>query len=426
VNQYHSFVINNLTEFKQKMLNWANRFNIFCLLDNQQYDNEAPAFECLLAVGDKQRIEMNAGNAFEALKFFYDKNPGWLFGHFGYDLKNETEELQSAHFDGIGFADMHFFVPQLVLKLSATEVKIFGNENAGKVYADIMVTPGLIGSAEKAIPEIRSRFSKAGYVKTVEKLQQHILRGDCYEINFCQEFFADEVSIDPLKAYHKLSGLSPNPFAALYKTANRYCLCASPERYLKKTGDKLVSQPIKGTSKRDLHNADMDLQHKKYLSSSAKEKSENVMVVDLVRNDLSKICKEGTVKVDELFGVYSFPQVHQLISTVSGELEQGVHWTDAIKSSFPMGSMTGAPKKKVMELIERYEQTKRGLFSGAIGFVDPRKDFDFNVVIRSIFYNASTGYLSFQTGSAITFSSIAALEYEECLLKAEAIMKVLG
>ena len=164
---------------------------------------------------------------------------------------------------------------------------------------------------------------------------------------------------------------------------------------------------------------------KNYLLQSSKEKSENVMVVDLVRNDLSRICKAGSVKVDELFGLYSFPHVHQMISTISGDLADGLNWIDCIKASFPMGSMTGAPKKRVMELIEQYEQTKRGLFSGAIGYVKPGGDFDFNVVIRSILYNEADRYLSFQTGGGITYNSDAEKEYEESLLKAEAMMKVL-
>jgi para-aminobenzoate synthetase component I len=212
----------------------------------------------------------------------------------------------------------------------------------------------------------------------------------------------------------------------LYKLDDTFCICASPERYLKKEGHKIFSQPIKGTSKRDLVNAANDLQNKNYLSANEKEKSENVMVVDLVRNDLSKVCREGTVKVEELFGVYSFPQVHQMISTISGQLKDNVHWVDIIKATFPMGSMTGAPKKRVMELIEQYEKTKRGLFSGAIGYVNPDGDFDFNVVIRSIFYNASRKYLSFNAGSGITFYSDAEKEYEECLLKAAAMKKVVG
>jgi para-aminobenzoate synthetase component 1 len=161
------------------------------------------------------------------------------------------------------------------------------------------------------------------------------------------------------------------------------------------------------------------------LRNSGKDRSENVMVVDLVRNDLSKVCTEGSVQTDELFGIYSFPQVHQMISTISGQLKPGVSFTDILKASFPMGSMTGAPKRRVMQLIEQYEKTKRGIYSGAVGYIDPQGDFDFNVVIRSILYNATDRYLSYQVGGGITAYSEAEKEYEECLLKAAAISQVL-
>ena len=410
------------------MLNWVNRFNIFCLLDNRQYDFSEPAFECLLAAGSKRNIQMQSGKAFEALQDFYSDNKAeWLFGHFGYDLKNETEILNSNHTDGIGFSDLHFFVPEIVLQLDNTAVKIFCDADAEAIYRDILSSPSVI--TETAAPKavIQNKISRNNYSEIIEKLRQHILRGDCYEINFCQEFFADHIDIDPLQVYNRLTNLSPNPFSVFYKLNSRYCLCASPERYLKKTGNKVFSQPIKGTTKRNFEDEAADEISKKYLLQSSKERSENVMVVDLVRNDLSRICKAGSVKVDELFGIYSFPQVHQMISTVSGELEDGINWIDCIKATFPMGSMTGAPKKKVMELIEQYEQTKRGLFSGAIGYVRPGGDpeFDFNVVIRSILYDQTAKYLSFQTGGAITYNSDAAMEYEECMLKAGAMMKVL-
>jgi para-aminobenzoate synthetase component 1 len=273
---------------------------------------------------------------------------------------------------------------------------------------------------------INNRISREEYIRIIKQLQQHILRGDCYEINFCQEFFAEHVDIDPLQVYCSLSNTSPNPFAAFYKTGQQYLLCASPERYLKKEGERIFSQPIKGTSQRDLNDVGEDVKSKEHLYNSAKDRSENVMIVDLVRNDLSKICVEASVQVEELFGIYSFPQVHQMISTVSGQLRSDIHFIEAIKATFPMGSMTGAPKKRVMELIEQYELTRRGIFSGAVGYITPEGDFDFNVVIRSIMYNAASKYLSFQAGSAITFYSDPEKEYEECLLKAGAIKKVLG
>jgi para-aminobenzoate synthetase component I len=422
VKKTASFPITNFNEFRNKMLNWVKPFNIFCLLDNREYNFSDPAFECLLAAGSKYNLGANAGNAFDSLKSFYDQHKGWMFGHLSYDLKNEIEQLSSNNKDSIGFPDMHFFVPEIVVQLKKTEATIYYDGDAAIIFDAI--EKAIIAPLKKTEAfSIQNRIAEASYIDAVKRIQQHILRGDCYVLNFCQEFFATDAVIDPLAVYGQLVELSPNPFAALYKLNERYCICASPERYLQKKENRVLSQPMKGTSSR---NADklLDEANRQYLLNSEKEKSENVMVVDLVRNDLSKICIEGSVKVDELFGVYSFPQVHQMISTVSGELREGLHWVDVIKATFPMGSMTGAPKKRVMELIEEFEETKRGLFSGAIGYIDPNGNFDFNVVIRSILYNSEAKYLSFQTGSAVTFYSDAKKEYEECLLKAQAMKQL--
>ena len=381
--------------------------------------------ECLLAVGVKKEIKMNAGTALEGLQSFINKNKGnWIFGHLGYDLKNEMEKLSSSHPDGIHFPDLYFFEPEIIIRLNEKEIVIEGDDPE-KIF-DKIISFQLPGDLFAISPLIQNRISKEEYLSIIRKLQQHILRGDCYEINFCQEFFAEIANIDPVQVYKRLSTISPNPFSALYKLNDLWLICASPERYIKKQGTHILSQPIKGTAKRVEGNQENDLLNKEQLQNSAKDRSENVMVVDLVRNDLAKVCKEGTVKVDELFGIYSFPQVHQMISTVSGELKEDISFTDIIKATFPMGSMTGAPKKRVMELIEEYEKTRRGIFSGAVGYVSPKGEFDFNVVIRSILYNSSSKYLSFQTGSGITFYSDPEKEWEECMLKAEAIKKVLG
>lgn len=411
------------------MLNWVNRFNIFCLLDNARFDAAETGFECLLAAGSTASVEMAAGNAFAELRrFAAEHSNDWLFGHLGYDLKNETENLDSMQPDGVGFSDLHFFVPEFVLELSQKELKIYTDGNAAAVFAEISGMSPVIDNNRIGGIEIKNRINRETYTGIIDSLKQHILRGDCYVINFCQEFYAENAVLDPLYAYAQLAVHSPNPFSAFYKLGDKYCLCASPERYLAKKGSRIFSQPIKGTAKRSLANPAEDNQLKNDLLNSHKERGENVMVVDLVRNDLSRICKPGTVQVEELFGLYSFPQVHQMISTVSGELKEELGWVDCIEASFPMGSMTGAPKKKVMELIEQYEQTRRGLFSGAIGYIKPGEglpDFDFNVVIRSIFYNETARYLSFQTGGGITYNSDPEGEYAECLLKAEAMIQVL-
>jgi para-aminobenzoate synthetase component 1 len=410
------------------VLNWANRFGTFCFLDNHQYQTEPHSVECLLAAGKKDFISCNAGNALEQfLRFMQqserNRQPGWLFGHLGYDLKNEIEAVRSDHSDGIQFSDLYFFVPQIVIRFSETAMIIeTGNDDAEEIFQSIMSADEITGSSHRV--KIKSKFQKEEYISIINELQKHILRGDCYEINFCQEFFAEEAVIDPVSVYKKLAEISPNPFSALYRLNDKWLICASPERFLKKTGKKILSQPIKGTSKR-MSDKNADHESHEQLFHSSKDRSENVMVVDLVRNDLAKICMEGTVNVDELYGIYSFPQVHQMISTVSGKLREDISFVDIIRATFPMGSMTGAPKKKVLELVEEYERTKRGIFSGAVGYINPDGDFDFNVVIRSILYNAEGRYLSFPAGSGITFYSNPEKEWEECLLKAEAMKKAL-
>lgn len=403
------------------MLNWVARFNIFCFLDNSNYPGKTGDFECMLAAGAKNSISLSTNDPFGTLKNFYDEQPRWLFGHLGYDI-NTTRST----FTGDGFDDGFFFTPDILLRLTNSELIIDGyteSENAQAIFNAINNRAPTVQKSDPSV-NIQSRYSRGEYIQIIDRIRQHIKRGDCYELNFCQEFFSDDAIIDPFYIFKKLQSFSPNPFSAFYKVNDNYCMCASPERFLKKKGQELISQPIKGTSKRDSDPL-KDEENKTYLRTSPKETSENVMVVDLVRNDLSKICMEGSVQVEEIFGIYSFPQVHQMISTIKGILNKDIHWTKALAETFPMGSMTGAPKKRVMELIAQYEKNNRGLFSGSIGYITPTADFDFNVVIRSIFYNQAARHLSFWAGSGITFYSDPVSEFEECLLKAEAIMKVL-
>ena len=409
------------------MLNWVNSFNIFCFLDNHNYQSAYNSHECLLAAGVIDFLKLNAGNAFYELKQFSDKHNDWIFGHFGYDLKNEIETLVSENADNINFPDLFFFIPEIIIELSNDKINIgLLNNDHNKILNEIEARN--VSDYENQISSekiIQSKFNKEEYIETIEALKKHILRGDCYEINFCQEFFIENILIEPLHVYNFLNSVSPNPFAAFYKINDKFLACSSPERYLKRKGNKILSQPIKGTWKKDFANAKQDNLNKEKLVNSSKERSENVMIVDLVRNDFSRICKEGTVKVEELFGIYSFPNLHHMISSITGELQSQMHWVDIIKATFPMGSMTGAPKKRVMELIEKYEKTKRGIFSGAVGYINPEKDFDFNVVIRSVLYNEAKKYLSFSVGSGITFYSDSESEYEECMLKMSSIKKVL-
>ncbi|RZL32337.1 MAG: anthranilate synthase component I family protein, partial [Pedobacter sp.] len=343
-------------------------------------------------------------------------------GLFSYELKAETDDLKTSKTDQLNFPDLFFFVPQYLIALKGENVHVvIGDEEILKNIEDFELDNVNPHSAIK----IEQKLTKETYVDVINSLQKHIARGDIYEINFCQEFFAENAQINPLVVYQELNRISPTPFSGFFKIFDKYILSATPERFLAKRGNKLISQPIKGTAKRSKNEFE-DNQIKADLQNSVKEQAENVMIVDLVRNDLTKSAVKGSVKVDELFGIYTFPQVHQMISTVSCELNPEVHFIDAIKNAFPMGSMTGAPKIKAMQLIDEYESGKRGAYSGSFGCISPNGDFDFNVVIRSILYNETTKYLSFQVGGAITYVANAEQEYEECLLKASAIMKVLN
>ncbi len=422
-------------DFKHRAFDWAAcpsgaSFEVACYLDSNGYQGVIGGeHDCLLAVGAASQICLtNEQGAFDSLKIFVDEKQDWLFGYLTYDLKNDVElRLTSHNFDGIGFPVLHFFQPEIVLEISSNSLTIHClNESPKKIFEKL--TPPIPHTSYR-IPQqntsISPRISRSDYLDTVQTIRQHILRGDIYEMNFCQEFFAENYQLDAPATFRKLNSLGKAPFSTYYRLNDRYLLCASPERFLKKTGQKLLSQPIKGTMRRG-QTAEEDAALRQQLYQSPKDRSENVMIVDLVRNDLARSCRAGSVRVEELFAIYQFEQVFQLISTVSGELEADVHPVDAIRRAFPMGSMTGAPKMRSMELIELYEKTKRGLYSGAVGYFTPQGDFDFNVVIRSILYNATDHYLSFQAGGAIVFDSVPKSEYEECLLKAQGMFNVLA
>ncbi len=412
--------------FKSHLLAWADQWASAVYLDNNDYPSLGlSSWDVLVAVSNRNNgLVCQAGNAFDQLEDLYQKNPQqWLFGYFGYDLKNEVENLYSNHFDGIGWPDMFFFVPEMVIGIRNGQVEIYA-ANPISILDEIMavaITPPFIPDHTITL---LPRLPKQDYLDAVQAIRQHILEGDIYEMNFCQEFYAENIVIKPVGTFLRLNTLSRAPFATYLKHDGRTLMCSSPERFLRKEGTRLVTQPIKGTRRRSAH-LEEDAQIKAELLSSEKDRSENVMIVDLVRNDLAHHCLPGTIKVEELFGIYSFPTVHQMISTVSGQLPEGNNGLKAIRDAFPMGSMTGAPKVMSMELIERYERTRRGLFSGAVGYFDPNGDFDFNVVIRSLQYHTERQYLSCIAGGAIVYDSVPEMEYEECLLKTAAVRKSL-
>ncbi|WP_448699821.1 anthranilate synthase component I family protein [Mucilaginibacter sp. AW1-3] len=409
--------------FKHKTLQWASGFDVSVCLDSGKFTDQYSRFKTLIAVGVSRELRCQAGNAFEQLAVFREQNAEWLFGFLTYDLKNEVENLSSGNIDHLKFPELYFFVPEHLILIGDSEIEIISAQ-ADDVLQNINQQHI---TEHQQVPHItiRSRFNRVEYINTIKTIQQHINRGDIYETNFCQEFYAERAKVNPISLYQHLHRVSPAPFSCFFKLNDQYIISASPERFLAKRGQQLISQPIKGTAKRST-DVDEDEQLKQSLKNHPKEQQENVMIVDLVRNDLTKSAIPGTVKVEELFGIYSFEQVHQMISTVTCLKDDAISDVEAIRNTFPMGSMTGAPKVNAMRLMEKYERTKRGVYSGAVGYFSPDGDFDFNVIIRTILYNATDQYLSFQVGSAITHNADPEKEYEECLLKAKAILEVLG
>jgi len=389
-----TFSVDNSQEFKQNLLFWAQQFETAIWLDSNNYKHQYASFDAALAVEEFTSIKTDYINAFEKLKEYQTITKDYIFGYISYDVKNDVENLTSNNFDGLDFADLYFFQPQKLFFIKDNSVEFhylrMVDDEMEFDFEEIQKSKNPeIQRSENDI-KIKLRIHKDEYHQKVTKVLEHIKRGDIYEANFCQEFYAENSTINPVEVYNHLNKISTPPFATFLKMEHQFALSASPERYIKKEGTKIISQPIKGTAKRLRSEID-DAQIASDLSRDIKERSENVMIVDLVRNDLSKSAKKGSVKVEELCRVYTFKQVHQMVSTVVSEIEE----------------------------------TKRGLYSGTVGYFTPNGDFDFNVIIRSILYNEEKKYISYSVGSAITAKSIPEKEYEECLLKAKAMKYVL-
>lgn len=428
----YSHKVENVELFKSQLLIWSQQFEDVVWLDSNSRPHQPTykhsTYDAILAVDALTSIQTDHHEGFNKLRDYQVATNDWIFGYLTYDLKNDVENLSSHNYDGLGFSDLYFFQPKKLFLLKGNVLKV---AYLTSLEDDIETDLAVIFDCKEAklktdtnVINIHARIDKEAYLEKVNTILEHIQRGDIYEANFCQEFYAEFIEINPLEIYNKLNEISHPPFATFLKTFDRYVISASPERYLKKEDQTIISQPIKGTAKRAL-NLEEDAWLKLNLKTDEKERSENIMIVDLVRNDLSKTAVKGSVKVDELCQIYSFDQVHQMISTVSSKILESTPPVEVIKSTFPMGSMTGAPKVSAMQIIESLETTKRGLYSGAIGYFTDDGNFDFNVVIRSILYNQQKKYVSFSVGSAITSKSNPVLEYEECLIKAKAMRTVL-
>ncbi|MGJ1325017.1 aminodeoxychorismate synthase component I [Sphingobacterium faecium] len=418
-----NFVIDSKYNFHQKALQWAAQFDEVAYLHSNEQTDQWSAFDCLIAVqATEQYTSTHQHSLAEVQQFISDHPHTYIPGFLSYDLKNEIEQLQTHHVDRLDFPLAYFFIPAITIKIIGNTVSISA-EKPDEIFRAILALE-IKNEAVGFSGQVQTRWTKEEYLTAFSKMQDHIQRGDIYEVNLCQEFYAEQVDLNPLAAFEKLNRISPTPFAAFFKFQDKYILSASPERFLAKRGRQLISQPIKGTAKRGSTDEE-DQQIINRMLNSKKEIAENVMIVDLVRNDLTRSAVPKSVKADHLFEIHTFRLVHQMISTITCEISPDVSDIEVIKNTFPAGSMTGAPKIAAMQICDQVEANRRSLYAGSIGYFDPNGNFDFNVVIRTILYNAQNKYLSFQTGGAITIQANAEDEYQECLLKANGMLKVL-
>lgn len=415
----------DLTIYEAKALQWAQQFSEICYLQSNGYADEYASIKSLLAVDALYTFNTENGNTFEALEKFKAKYPEqWMLGFFSYDLKNEIEQMETLFPNRLDFPDAYFFIPRTVIHFHYGKIEIEA-PHPEEIFKEIQQT--ILHKEEFTTPNIvfQARLSKDKYFDAFDNMMQHIRRGDIYEVNLCQEFFAEQAEIEPLKLYNQLNSISPTPFSTFFKQDDKFILSASPERFMAKRGTSLLSQPIKGTARRgDTEEEDSAIIDK--LRNNPKEIAENVMIVDLVRNDMTRSALPGTVAATRKLEVHTFKQVHQLISTITCTQHPQISDIQVLKNAFPPGSMTGAPKISAMQLCDRYENSRRGIYAGTVGYFAPNGDFDFNVIIRSLLYNSSRKYLSFHTGGALTIDADPETEYQECLLKASALLKTLG
>jgi para-aminobenzoate synthetase component I len=414
---------NEIPDLRNRLIEFARHYPFSVVLDSNSpdlSDNKKTFRRYDLIAGFSENLSRGRTiDSFGDLSKINRDNDDWYLGFITYDVKNYIEDLHSSNSDRMNWPAILFFKPDILITQENGTIAIYSDKPSWDMKW--IVKRLLTGHPELAKPEslkLHARMNKDTYIERVKKIKNHIARGDIYEINFCQEFY-NTLRLDPFLRFIHNNAMIRSPFSAFVRNSDLYLLCFSPERFLKKEGLTVISQPIKGTSPRGRTPGE-DLNFKIQLEKSIKERTENIMIVDLVRNDLSRIATENSVQVDELCGIYTFRHVHQMISSISATLGN-VNLQDILRATFPMGSMTGAPKINAMKIIEEMEEIKRGLYSGIVGYVAPGMDFDFNVVIRSLQYNAATHYVSYMAGSAITALSEAENEYEECLIKAYAI-----
>ena len=416
------FNVKNYPNIKAQLLHWAGGFSPVAWYDSNDYPHQNNDYDALLAL---ETFEENPWHTSEkALQTALGTD--WLFGFFSYEYNAAWEHVTPTNPSFLSVPQLQFFKPKKIwlLKGDLLTALYLESDNPAVDFACITKSTTRTEASLTTI-DLSPRISKDIYLQHASALKQHIMRGDIYEVNYCMEWYADEVDVSPMALFNALNRIGKTPFSAFLSFDNTYLMSASPERFLQRRGDALMSQPIKGTAARH-EDAVIDKSVAEALKLDAKERAENIMITDLVRNDLSRIAQKGSVAVSEQCAVYPFAQVHQMISTVKAQCDSAFTSLDVINACFPMGSMTGAPKQRAMELINQYEHGQRGLYSGAVGYFAPNGDFDFNVVIRSLVYDAASKYLSTHVGSALTAAADPSKEYDECQLKVKAIKRVLA
>lgn len=418
ISLYSNFFIVKGTNIEQK-IKILNLSSIYLDLGtNFCYFVDFTKNKHIVTSGVKNEIIIDSCNEISKLDQFTSLKDH-KFGYLSYDLKNCFEKLHSQNEDFTKFNLAHFFIPHNIIEFKNAEKRVIKGKYIHVDFLNLENTNNTLSITPNA------KLNKKEYLEKIRVIKNHISRGDIYETNFCYEFYQKEIDINPFQLFVELSRNTEASFASFCKFGDKFIISASPERYIKKEGTKLISQPIKGTRKAVLENEE-NLRLINELKTDQKERSENIMIVDLVRNDLSRIAKRNSVRVDALCEIHSFKNVHQMVSTISCEVDEDISFIDVLKATFPMGSMTGAPKISAMQLMEKYETSKRGVYSGSVGYITPENNFDFNVIIRTFLYNSSNKYLSFMVGGAIIDQCVAENEYKETLLKANALLKALN
>lgn len=421
--------VNDSHQIKSKLIQWADQFEEVVWLDSNDYPNSHNNYQAILAVEAERFFRTDSIKALDELKEYRKTNKDWLFGYLSYDAANLGVTQTNQKSDLLQFSKLNFFHPRKIFILKKNRIEIhYSSEKQDEIEKDWNSINEIIPkkpSHKKLNLDVKARLSKQDYLDKVKTIISYIDQGKIAEINFCQEFYTQANLEHPLTVYQHLNKISKTPFAAYLRLNDKYVMCASPERYLSHTDGEVKAQPIKGTAKRKKKELE-DQQFRIALENNEKEVLENTIATEMIVNELYAIAEEGSVQVTELSKAYTFEQVHQLISTIVCQLHPKLEAIDAIIATYPMGSMTGIPKESSLSIIDELENFNRSLYSGSIGYFAPNDDFDFNVVIRSILYNATTNYVSFAAGGAITALSDPEKEYEECMVKVKAMAEVLG